>query len=81
MSIPDHNPTLKIPSTASQELREIAKKERSRNNELLFILLGFRNLCKNLTLRLNNTVNELAPLQEVQPRKSASNKYYINKLY
>ena len=49
MIIPLHNPTLKIPSTASQELNEIVMNARTVNNRLFFILIRFiRGYAKTL---------------------------------
>ena len=41
MIIPLHNPTLNIPSIASQELKENVMNARTVNNRLFFILIMF----------------------------------------
>ena len=41
MIIPLHNPTLNMPSIASQELKENVMNARTVNNRLFFILMRF----------------------------------------
>jgi hypothetical protein len=41
MIIPVHNPTLNIPSIASQELTVTKRKARAGNNKLFFIFMRF----------------------------------------